>query len=166
MMKTVLTSLWQAACDAGLERPRQMAAAPAALTSQLRWLALLLARLHVAQVFLLSGLSKLRDWEITLALFQDEYHVPLLSPELAAWLGTAGELLLPVLLILGLATRFAAAGLSVVNVVAVLSLAEIAPAALLGHQLWGTLLLALLLCGAGRWSVDGWRAGLTHGAGT
>lgn len=166
-MKTVLNSLWQAAGDAGLERPRQMVSSLATLVSQARWLLLLLARLYVARVFWLSGLSKLRDWEITLALFQDEYHVPGLPPELAAWLGTGGELVLPVLLVLGLATRLAAAGLSVVNVVAVLSLAEIAPAALLGHQLWGALLLMLLICGAGRWSLDGWRAGtVTRAAGT
>lgn len=166
-MKTLLNTLWQAACDPGLERPRQMTQPLASLLTQARWLAQLLARLYVARVFWLSGLSKLRDWEITLALFQDEYHVPGLPPELAAWLGTGGELVLPVLLVLGLATRLAAAGLSVVNVVAVLSLAEIAPAALLGHQLWGALLLMLLLCGAGRWSLDGWRAGsFTRGAGT
>jgi len=121
-------------------------------------LALLAARLYVAQVFFSSGLTKLRDWEITLALFEDEYHVPLLSPELAAVLGTGGELVLPVLLALGLAGRFAAAGLSVVNVVAVLSLADIPPAALQQHWFWGSLLLGLVLWGAGRWSVD---AGLT-----
>ena len=71
-------------------------------------------------------------------------------------MGTGGELLLPVLLALGLAGRFAAAGLSVVNVVAVLSLAEIAPAALQQHQFWGSLLLGLLLWGPGRLSLDAW----------
>ena len=91
-------------------------------------LAQLAARLYVAQVFFASGLTKIRDWDITLALFEDEYQVPLLSPALAATLGTAGELVLPVLLAFGLAGRFAAAGLSVVNAVAVISLAEIAPA--------------------------------------
>ncbi|WP_269632833.1 DoxX family protein [Pelomonas sp. BJYL3] len=122
-----------------------------------RWgqsLALLAARVYVARVFFLSGLTKLRDWDTTLALFQDEYRVPLLPPEVAAYAGTAGEVLLPVLLLLGLGTRFAAAGLSVVNVMAVLSLAEIAPAALAGHQWWGSLLLGVLLWGAGRFSVD------------
>ena len=122
-----------------------------------RWgqsLALLGARVYVAQVFFLSGLTKLRDWDTTLALFHDEYQVPLLPPVLAAYAGTAGELLLPPLLLLGLAARFAAAGLSVVNVMAVLSLAEIAPAALAGHQWWGSLLLAVLLWGAGRISAD------------
>ena len=119
-------------------------------------LAQLAARIYVAQAFFLSGLTKLRDWDITLALFSDEYHVPLLSPAAAAAFGTAAELVLPVLLVLGLAGRFAAAGLSVVNVVAVLSLAEIAPAALNQHQLWGSLLIGLLLWGPGRWSLDAW----------
>jgi putative oxidoreductase len=121
--------------------------------------ALLAARLYVAQVFFASGLTKLRDWDITLALFEDEYHVPLLSPELAAVLGTGGELVLPVLLVLGLGGRFAAAGLSVVNVVAVLSLSDIPPAALQQHQFWGSLLLGVLLWGPGRWSADAWLQG-------
>jgi putative oxidoreductase len=117
-------------------------------------LALLGARLFVGQVFFSSGLTKLRDWDSTLALFADEYQVPLLSPEWAAFAGTAGELVLPVLLVLGLAGRFAAAGLFVVNIVAVISLTDIAPAALQQHQFWGCLLLAVMLWGAGRWSLD------------
>jgi putative oxidoreductase len=117
-------------------------------------LAQLSARLYLAQAFFLSGLTKLHDWGTTLALFTDEYHVPLLSPTVAAVAGTAGELGLSVLLALGLAGRFAAAGLSVVNVVAVISLAELAPAALQQHQFWGSLLISLLLWGPGRWSLD------------
>ncbi len=116
--------------------------------------AALLARYYLAQVFFLSGLTKIRDWEITLALFEDEYQVPWLSPALAATLGTAGELLLPVLLLLGLGGRFAALGLSVVNAVAVVSLAEIAPAALQQHILWGALLAGLAIYGPGRWSLE------------
>ncbi len=117
-------------------------------------LGLLLARLYVAKVFFWSGLTKLQDWSTTLALFETEYMTPLLSPELAAWMGTGGELILPVLLVLGFGGRFAALGLSVVNLMAVLSLSDIAPAALAGHQLWGVLLLAVLLWGSGRWSLD------------
>ena len=117
-------------------------------------LALLAARLYVAQAFFLSGLTKLRDWDTTLALFADEYQVPLLPVPVAAFAGTAAELVLPVLLALGLGGRFAAAGLSVVNVVAVISLAEIAPVALQQYQFWGSLLLALVLWGPGRWSMD------------
>ena len=118
--------------------------------------ALLAARLYVAEVFWRSGLTKIRDWETTLALFANEYQVPLLDPVPAAWLGTAGELVLPVLLVLGLGGRFAAAGLFILNAVAVASLPEIAPAALQQHVFWGSLLAGLLLFGPGRWSVDGW----------
>jgi putative oxidoreductase len=121
-------------------------------------LAAFLARLHVAQVFFLSGLTKLRDWGTTVALFTDEYHVPLLSPPVAAALGTAGELVLPVLLVLGLGGRFSALGLFVVNAVAVISLSEIAPAAFQQHVLWGSLLAALAIFGLGSWSFDRWLA--------
>lgn len=124
--------------------------------NSLQPVAALLARLYVAQVFFLSGLTKIRDWDITLALFMDEYKVPLLPPELAAVMGTAGELVLPVLLALGLGGRFAALGLSVVNVVAVLSLAEVAPAAFQQHVLWGALLAGIAIYGPGRFAADHW----------
>ncbi len=125
--------------------------------AQLAWpqsLFLLFARVLVGLAFFKAGLTKLRDWDTTLFLFQEEYHVPLLAPEIAAYAGTFGETALPLLLMAGLATRFAAAGLSVVNVVAVLSLAEIAPAALMQHQLWGALLLAVVLWGGGKLALD------------
>jgi putative oxidoreductase len=121
--------------------------------------AALAARVYVGQVFFLSGLTKIRDWDTTLLLFTEEYHVPLLPPAVSAVMGTAGELALPVLLVLGLAGRFSALGLSVVNVVAVLSLSEIAPAAFQQHLTWGALLAALALFGPGRWSLDHWLGG-------
>jgi putative oxidoreductase len=124
------------------------------LLESLQPAAQLAARLYIAQVFFLSGLTKLRDWEITVALFTDEYQVPLLSPEAAALFGTAGELVLPVLLVLGLGGRFAALGLFVVNAVAVVSLPDIPEAALQQHVFWGSLLLGLSLWGPGRWSAD------------
>jgi putative oxidoreductase len=116
--------------------------------------AALIARLYVASVFFRSGLTKIADWGTTLALFADEYHVPLLSPTVAALAGTFAELFFPILLALGLLGRFAAFSLFVVNAVAVISLSEIAPAALQQHYLWGTLLLALVLWGPGRWAAD------------
>lgn len=128
----------------------------ASALAALQPLAALAARCYVGQVFFLSGLTKLRDWDTTLALFADEYHVPLLSPAAAAVLGTAGELVLPVLLVLGLGGRFAALGLSVVNAVAVASLAEIAPAALQQHVFWGALLAGIAVYGPGAWSVERW----------
>lgn len=118
--------------------------------------ALLAARAYVALAFFRSGLTKIRDWDSTLALFNDEYQVPMLDPTIAAWVGTIGELVLPVLLVLGLGGRFAAAGLGVVNVVAVLSLVEISEAALQQHVFWGSLLVTVLLWGPGRWSFDAW----------
>jgi putative oxidoreductase len=71
-------------------------------------------------------------------------------------MGTAGELGLPVLLVLGLAGRFGAAGLSVVNLVAATSFPDISDLGLQDHLLWGMLLLVTLLHGPGRLSVDGW----------
>jgi putative oxidoreductase len=127
-----------------------------ALLDSLQPTAALLARAYLAEAFFMSGLTKLRDWDITLALFQDEYQVPLLPPELAAVMGTAGELVLPVLLLLGLGGRVAALGLSVVNAVALLSLAEIAPVALQQHITWGVLLAGLAVFGSGNWSLDKW----------
>lgn len=116
----------------------------------------LAARLYVAQVFLASAMTKLRNWDNTLFLFQEEYHVPLLPPDLAAYLGTGGELCLPLLLAPGLMGRFAALGLSVVNVVAALSLSDVAPAALMQHIYWGSLLLWLAVTGPGVFSIDHW----------
>jgi putative oxidoreductase len=116
--------------------------------------AALAARIYVAHAFFLSGLTKLRDWSTTVALFTDEYHVPLLPPEVAAVMGTAGELVLPVMLLLGLGGRFAALGLSVVNLVAVISLSDIAPAALQQHVTWGVILGFLALFGCDKWALD------------
>jgi putative oxidoreductase len=117
-------------------------------------LAALLARLYVAQVFFAAGLTKLRDWETTVLLFTYEYHVPVLPPAVAAIMGAGGELVLPVLLVLGLGGRFAPIGLSIMNVVAVISLSEIAPEALQLHVIWGILLAGLSIYGTGNWSVD------------
>lgn len=124
--------------------------------NHLQPVAALAARLYVAGVFFSSGLTKLRDWDTTLALFSDEYHVPLLSPSLAAVLGTSGEIVLPLMLALGLGGRFSALGLFVVNVVAVVSLQDIAPAAMTQHILWGSLLATLALYGLGPLSLDSW----------
>ncbi|MHB1897530.1 MAG: DoxX family protein [Metallibacterium sp.] len=128
----------------------------------LEWLqapALLAARAYVAWVFFLSGLQSLRDWPATLWLYQNCFHVALLPPVVAAVIGTAGEVLLPPLLALGLFGRFGALGLFVVNAVALLSyLHALQPAAIMFHFIWGILLLLVALWGPGAWSVDAWRA--------
>jgi len=114
-------------------------------------------RLDVAQAFLRSGLVKVGNWDGTLYLFHNEYRVPLLPPELAAWLGTFGELFFPPLLAIGLATRFAALSLSIFNVVAVISFWHVLhdnEAALASHFYWGLLLLVSLTHGPGKLSLD------------
>ena len=125
---------------------------------------LLVFRVYVAWQFLKSGWLKLSNWESTLYLFQEEYRVPLLSPAVAAVAGSVGELVFPTLLILGLTTRYAAVGLSFVNVMAVVSyahvlLAEGFEAALGQHYLWGSLLVVVAVFGPGRWSADSLLAG-------
>ncbi len=137
-----------------LHRGQSLWLGATSLIDALRAPASLAARIYLAQVFFLAGLTKVRDWETTVLLFTHEYAVPLLSPEVAAVMGTGGELILPVLLLFGLAGRFAALGLSVVNFVAVISLADIAPAALQQHITWGVLLGVLVLYGLGKWTVD------------
>src|SRR5258708_31542956 len=87
-------------------------------------------RIYVAQIFFLSGLTKLRDWSLTVALFQNEYHVPVLAPELAAALGTGAEIGLPMLLVAGLGTRLTAVALFVFNIVAVISYPDLPDAGL------------------------------------
>lgn len=118
--------------------------------------AALLARLYLAQVFFLPGWSKLRDWEATLALFASEYKVPLLAPPWAAALGTMGELVLPVMLVLGVGGRFSALGLFVVNAIGVVALSGMTPLALQQHVLWASLLAGLAIYGLGPWSLDPW----------
>lgn len=83
----------------------------------LKGLSLLAIRIWLAQFFFFSGLTKLRSWPTTIALFTDEYHVPVLPPEIAALLSATAELSLPVLLVLGLFNRFAAAGLFCITLV-------------------------------------------------
>lgn len=116
----------------------------------------LAVRLYVACVFFMSGLTKLRDWDITVALFTNEYHVPFFMPEVAAALGTTAEVGLPVLLAVGLGSRFAAAALFVFNIVAVISYPDLSDAGLKDHMLWGALMLVTLFYGPGRASLDHW----------
>lgn len=115
-------------------------------------------RLIVANVFWKAGLTKIASWDSTLALFENEYAVPLLPPEIAALLGTGVELVFPVLLALGLGSRFAAAVLFVFNIVAVISYPDIGEVGLRDHQTWGLLMLVTLLHGPGALSLDRWIA--------
>ncbi|MBL8473113.1 MAG: DoxX family protein [Rhodocyclaceae bacterium] len=111
-------------------------------------------RLLVAYVFFRSGLTKIASWDSTIALFENEYSVPLLPPAIAALLGTAAELSLPVFLTLGLATRFAAAALFVFNIVAVISYPDLGEVGLMQHQYWGLFMLVMVVHGPGKLSLD------------
>ncbi len=113
----------------------------------------LLARISIATVFLRSGLLKLDGWSdgTTLALFREEYRLPLLPPELAAYAGTAAELLLPPLLLAGLFTRFAA--LALLGMTLVIQL-FVYPNAFDTHGTWAVCFLYLMRFGAGAVSLD------------
>lgn len=133
---------------------------PARVLNSLRWdLFLLIGRLYVGYQFWKAGQLKLDSWDSTLFLFQYEYQVPLLSPNLAAVLGTFGELFFPALLFIGLTGRLAALGLSIVNVMAVIAYAHVIFSAgfensVTDHWIWGLLLLTLMVFGPGKLSVD------------
>jgi putative oxidoreductase len=116
-------------------------------------------RIWVAKVFFMSGLTKIQSWETTLFLFEYEYEVPLLSPTLAAWSGTAAELILPVFLVLGFLSRPVALALFVFNAIAVYSYGSFlfgdhGAAGLQQHILWGVMLLVTLFHGPGKLSLD------------
>ena len=118
---------------------------------------LLLARLWVASVFFASGWLKLTAWDSTLYLFESEYQVPLLPWLWAAYLGTATELLLPLFLLAGLFTRPAALLLFGFNIMAVISYPTLWAGGFYDHQLWGWMLLTLVVWGAGPLAWDQWR---------
>ncbi len=116
-------------------------------------------RLWVALAFFKSGLVKIQSWDSTLMLFEYEYSVPLLSPQTAAYLGTAAELALPVLVALGIVGRLSALALLLFNAVAVYAYSSFlfGPEGAVGlqqHMLWGSLLLVTVFHGPGKLSID------------
>ncbi|MFM4746454.1 DoxX family protein [Aeromonas veronii] len=123
---------------------------------------LLLARLWVASVFFTSGWLKLTAWDSTLYLFESEYQVPLLPWLWAAYLGTATELLLPLFLLAGLFTRPAALLLFGFNIMAVISYPTLWAGGFYDHQLWGWMLLTLIIRGGGVLSLDYWLTRRSH----
>lgn len=106
-------------------------------------------RLWIADIFWKSGMSKLSDWEGTVALFADEYQVPLISPELAATLGTATELVAPILITLGLAARLGAASLLFMTAVIEFTYMHFDI-----HLVWALILTLILTQGPGKASLD------------
>ena len=132
----------------------------ALLLEKLQPLFALAIRLYLARVFVASAYLKLTRWDATLALFENDYHVPLLPPHVAAVLGTAAEFGLPILLLVGIGARAAAIALFVFNIVAVISYPDLSAAGFKDHCLWGALMLLITFYGAGRISIDrliGWR---------
>jgi putative oxidoreductase len=110
-------------------------------------------RLAVATVFWNSGMTKLANWDATLQLFEDDYKVPLLPPDIAAHIAASIELSTPVLLVLGLLTRpVALVLLGMTTVIEVF----VYPQAWPTHIQWAAMLLVLLCRGAGAISVDYW----------
>ncbi|WP_240207647.1 DoxX family protein [Vibrio sp. CyArs1] len=117
-------------------------------------LLLVFCRLWVSWVFFNSGLTKIASWDSTLYLFEYEYHVPLIPWELAAYMGTAAELVLPVFMVLGLFTRPMAAILFVFNIIAVVSYPLLWEKGFYDHQLWGLMILIVVVWGPGPISAD------------
>jgi Predicted membrane protein len=120
-------------------------------------LLLLIARLGIAASFFLSGRTKVEGLLIitpsTYELFQTEYALPLIPPNIAAHVATYSEHLFPILLVLGLFTRPAAAALLGMTLVIEIF---VYPDAWPTHLLWAGLLLLLFARGGGVWSADRW----------
>ena len=111
----------------------------------------LLLRSGIALVFWKSGMAKLANWDLTVALFADEYQVPLLAPDVAALLATAAEITCPILLVIGLGARFASAALLGMTFVIQ---TFVYPENWSEHLLWAAILITVLTRGAGLLSVD------------
>ena len=118
-------------------------------------LVLLVSRVGIAAVFFYSGRTKVESWltvtDGAVALFRDEYRLPLLDPVLAAHAAAYAEHLFPILLALGLATRFAA--LALLGMTLVIEI-FVYPDAWPTHLSWAAPLLLLAARGGGRVSLD------------
>jgi putative oxidoreductase len=121
-------------------------------------------RAAIATVFWNSGTTKLASWDTTLALFADDYKLPLIPPEIAAPIAASIELTAPVLLVFGLFTRGAALVLlGMTTVIEVFVYPEAWPT----HIQWAAMLLILLCRGPGAVSLDhliAKRFGIARGA--
>ncbi len=120
----------------------------------LKGLSLLAIRLWLAQFFFFSGLTKIKSWTTTIALFTAEYHVPVLPPEVAALMSATAELSLPILLVLGLFSRFAALGFFAMTLVIELF---VYPGTTENYYIM-LLTGAIITNGSGMFGVDGWLA--------
>lgn len=120
----------------------------------------LIMRVAIAAVFWLSGRTKVDGFitvnETAFDLFRDEYKVPLVPPDIAAYMATYAETIFPILLVLGLFTRLSAFSLLIMTAVIEIF---VYPLAWPTHLTWAALMLYLAGRGAGKWSVD-WVFGL------
>jgi putative oxidoreductase len=111
----------------------------------------LMFRIAIAVVFWSSGLTKIASWDTTVALFRDEYMVPLLPPEIAAVISATFELSCSPLIVVGLATRLAT--LPLLGMTFVIEV-FVYPEYWTMHLMWTSILLFLLTKGPGVLSVD------------
>lgn len=115
----------------------------------------LVTRFGIASIFFYSGRTKVTGFltltDSTYSLFETEYKLPLLSPDIAAHLATYSEHLFPILLVCGLFTRFAA--LALFGMTAVIQI-FVYPDAWPTHLSWAGLLLYLMARGGGSVSLD------------
>ncbi|WP_404935646.1 DoxX family protein [Mitsuaria sp. WAJ17] len=118
-------------------------------------LVLLAARLAIAGIFWRSGRTKVDGWftlsDSAVALFAEEYQLPWVDPAVAASLAALAEHALPILLVLGLATRYAAIGLLAMTLVIQFL---VYPDAWPTHLSWMSLMTLLVAKGAGILSFD------------
>lgn len=110
-----------------------------------------LFRVAVGAVFFKSGLTKIANWDTTLALFANEYNLPILPPDIVALLGTTAELACPVLLVLGLASRLATLPLLAMTITIQLL---VYPENWAEHLTWFGMLGFILTRGPGPVSLD------------
>jgi len=114
-----------------------------------------MARVGLGAFFVRAGQTKVDgDFNLTdttMYLFREEYKVPLLSPEVAAYMATAAEHVFGALLIIGLATRLSALGLLAMTVVIQVF---IYPGSWPDHLLWAAVLMFILARGPGWLAVD------------
>ncbi len=130
----------------------------------------LIGRFAIAGVFWRSGQTKVEGLSIDIVeghfqlgwpslsanavdLFREEYQLPLLPPDLGALMAATGEHVLPILLLIGLGTRFAALGLLVMTLAIQLL---VYPGAWAVHGTWAAVLLWLMTRGPGVVSLDHW----------
>jgi len=118
------------------------------------WFIALAARIFPAAVFWQSGQTKIVGWRLkpsAIALFQNEYQLPLVDPETAAYVSAFAEHLFPLLLVAGLASRFSA--LALLAMTAVIEI-FVYPWAWPTHGVWATCFLVVIARGPGSLSLD------------